>query len=121
MAVMEPLNLAREAFAARRWDVAYAAYRSCDGLTGDDLDALAEAAHWLGRPDESIVTYTEAYRLHHETPDIESEATRLEAHGATRLQPDVRSEHGSTWILMSDPEGNAFCVCDAGAGSGHLS
>jgi hypothetical protein len=24
------------------------------------------------------------------------------------------SEHGSTWFLMTDPEGNEFCVCDAG-------
>jgi predicted enzyme related to lactoylglutathione lyase len=56
-----------------------------------------------------------------ETPDIRPEAARLEAHGATRVQPDTRSEHGSTWILMADPEGNEFCVCDAGAGSGHLS
>ena len=69
MAAMEPLHRAREAFAARRWDVAYAAYRACDGLSGDDLDALAEAAHWLGRPDESIVAYTEAYRLHREAGD----------------------------------------------------
>ena len=61
---MEPLDRAREAFAARRWDVAYSCYRSCDGLRADDFDALAEAAHWLGRPDESIVAYTEAYRLH---------------------------------------------------------
>jgi len=27
------------------------------------------------------------------------------------------SEHGSTWLLMLDPEGNEFCVCDGGAGS----
>jgi DNA-binding CsgD family transcriptional regulator len=66
MAAMEPLDRAREAFAARQWDVAYAAYRSCQSLNGDDLDALGEAAHWLGRPDESIVAYSEAYRLHRE-------------------------------------------------------
>ncbi|MGH9209210.1 MAG: VOC family protein [Acidimicrobiales bacterium] len=56
-----------------------------------------------------------------ETPDIRSEAARLEAHGATRVQPDTRSEHGSTWILMADPEGNELCVCDAGAKPGHRS
>jgi len=69
---MEPLDRARAAFAARRWDVAYAIYRSgdgLDGLSGDDLDALAEAAHWLGRPAESIVAYTEAYRSHREAGD----------------------------------------------------
>jgi predicted enzyme related to lactoylglutathione lyase len=55
-----------------------------------------------------------------ETPDVGSEAARLEAHGATRVQPDIRNEHGSTWNLMADPEGNEFCVCDAGARSGHV-
>jgi DNA-binding CsgD family transcriptional regulator len=69
MAAMTALDRAREAFAARRWDVAYAAYSSCDGLSGDDLDALGEAAHWLGRPDESIVAYAEAYRLHRDAGD----------------------------------------------------
>jgi hypothetical protein len=26
-------------------------------------------------------------------------------------------EHGTTWIVMADPEGNEFCVCASGAGS----
>lgn len=51
-----------------------------------------------------------------ETPDIEIEATRLEALGAQRVQDELLHEHGTTWILMTDPEGNEFCVCDAGAG-----
>jgi len=25
------------------------------------------------------------------------------------------SEHGSTWVLMEDPERNVFCICDGGA------
>ena len=52
-----------------------------------------------------------------ETPDIDTEATRLEALGATRVQDDHIHEHGSSWVLMTDPEGNEFCVCDNGAGS----
>ena len=47
--------------------------------------------------------------------DIEAEASRLEALGATRVQPGTSSEHGTTWILMADPEGNEFCVCDSPA------
>lgn len=27
-------------------------------------------------------------------------------------------DHGTNWILLSDPEGNEFCVCDGGAGAG---
>lgn len=49
-----------------------------------------------------------------EVPDIETESARLMELGATRVSESQRSEHGSTWILMADPEGNEFCVCDAG-------
>ena len=51
-----------------------------------------------------------------ETPDIEAMATELERLGATRVSA-AQSEHGSTWIVMNDPEGNEFCVCDAGQGA----
>ncbi len=47
------------------------------------------------------------------TPDIEEEAARLHGLGATRVRAEPLSEHGSSWILMQDPEGNEFCVCDA--------
>jgi len=55
-------------------------------------------------------------RMHFDihTVDIEAEATRLAGLGATRVQEDVLSEHGTTWVLMHDPEGNEFCVCDGG-------
>jgi predicted enzyme related to lactoylglutathione lyase len=55
-------------------------------------------------------------RMHFDihTPDIGGEADRLVTLGATRVQEAHLSEHGSTWILMHDPEGNEFCVCDAG-------
>jgi predicted enzyme related to lactoylglutathione lyase len=53
-----------------------------------------------------------------EVPDIETEAQRLIALGASRVQAETLSEHGTTWILMADPEGNEFCVCDAGQPQG---
>ena len=46
------------------------------------------------------------------TPDIHHEAARLETLGARQVSPNAMSEHGSTWVLMEDPEGNEFCVCD---------
>ena len=49
-----------------------------------------------------------------EVADIEAEADRLVALGATRVSDGPCAEHGSTWVLMSDPEGNEFCVCDGG-------
>jgi predicted enzyme related to lactoylglutathione lyase len=50
--------------------------------------------------------------------DIEAEVTRLEGLGARRLAGDQLHEHGTNWILMADPEGNEFCVCDGGANQG---
>lgn len=46
--------------------------------------------------------------------DIGHEADRLVSFGARRLAEGPCSEHGHTWILMADPEGNEFCVCDGG-------
>jgi predicted enzyme related to lactoylglutathione lyase len=54
-----------------------------------------------------------------EVPDIEVEADRLSSLGAQRVSDDTRSEHGSTWILMADPEGNEFCICDNGSPASH--
>jgi predicted enzyme related to lactoylglutathione lyase len=48
-----------------------------------------------------------------ECADVQGEVGRLEALGATRVQGPV-VEHGSTWVVMNDPEGNEFCVCDGG-------
>jgi predicted enzyme related to lactoylglutathione lyase len=46
--------------------------------------------------------------------DIEAEASRLLELGAERVRPEPLSEHGTSWVLLQDPEGNEFCVCDAG-------
>jgi predicted enzyme related to lactoylglutathione lyase len=42
--------------------------------------------------------------------DIEGEAKRFEALGATRVEKV--SEFGMNWIVMHDPEGNEICLCD---------
>ena len=46
--------------------------------------------------------------------DIHAEAHRLSALGAMRVADTPTHEHGTTWILMADPEGNEFCICDGG-------
>ena len=50
-----------------------------------------------------------------EVGDIEAEAARLEGLGARRVASAQMHEHGTSWVLMTDPEGNEFCVCDGGA------
>ena len=67
----------------------------------------------LQRVDEPKVAKNRMH-LDIEVPDIEAESARLVDLGATRVSDGTLSEHGSTWILMADPEGNEFCVCDAG-------
>ena len=54
------------------------------------------------------------FHLDIEAADIHAEAERLVALGATKVREEPCSEHGSTWLLMLDPEGNEFCVCDGG-------
>ena len=49
--------------------------------------------------------------------DIEAEASRLVDLGAERVQPEPLSELGNNWVLLQDPEGNEFCVCDGGSGA----
>ena len=51
-----------------------------------------------------------------ETPEVDAEVERLEKLGASRASESM-SEHGSRWVVMADPEGNEFCVCDGGAGA----
>ena len=48
-----------------------------------------------------------------ETPDVDREVARLETLGAHRVDGPC-SEHGTRWVVMADPHGNEFCVCDGG-------
>ncbi len=50
--------------------------------------------------------------LDFEVPDVEEEKRRLVALGASVLRPEPYREHGSTWYVMADPEGNEFCICN---------
>ena len=50
-----------------------------------------------------------------ETPDVDGEVERLEGIGAHRLEEHTRTEHGRRWVIMVDPDGNEFCVCDGGS------
>jgi predicted enzyme related to lactoylglutathione lyase len=49
-----------------------------------------------------------------ETPAVDAEVDRLEALGAHRAVANAIEEHGNRWVVMADPEGNEFCVCNAG-------
>ena len=53
-----------------------------------------------------------------ENPAVDEEVARLEALGARRLEAGAVEEHGQRWVVMADPEGNEFCVCDGGQSAG---
>jgi ATP/maltotriose-dependent transcriptional regulator MalT len=76
---------ARTAFERRDWAACYAAYGECDDLDGDDQDALAAVAMWLGRTDEAIAAHTQAYRLH-----LEADAAPRAAYSAFMLAIHLR-------------------------------
>ncbi|MCY1141007.1 VOC family protein [Actinoplanes sp. Pm04-4] len=43
-------------------------------------------------------------------PDLAAETARVESLGARRLTTDPIKEHGWTWHILADPDGNEFCV-----------
>jgi len=43
--------------------------------------------------------------------DLDAEVVRLAALGAARVDDAPQNQFGTTWIRMTDPEGNEFCVC----------
>jgi DNA-binding NarL/FixJ family response regulator len=61
------LEAAREAYRRHDWAGArdrFSAVRAAGGLAAGDLDALADAAWWLGEFDEASAVLEEAYRRH---------------------------------------------------------
>jgi predicted enzyme related to lactoylglutathione lyase len=49
-----------------------------------------------------------------ETRDLDGDVAKLEAIGAKRIEDAPRFEHNCKWVVMADPEGNEFCVCEGG-------
>ncbi len=50
-----------------------------------------------------------------EADDIRAEARRLEAMGATLLNDRKPiQEHSTQWMVLLDPQGNEFCICQIG-------
>ena len=110
----EPTDLAS-------WSSIHAAM-TCDTPDGPgrvgtvDVGRLPRESITMRRQTVRVETVSAKNRMHLdiETADIEREAQRLIGLGAQRLDDSTCSEDGSTWILMADPEGNEFCICDNG-------
>lgn len=63
---------------------------------------------FLKNPDSKSVKN----RLHFDLrpQDQEAEVVRLEKLGAKRIEIGQSDDEGTTWVVMSDPDGNEFCV-----------
>ncbi|MET9420631.1 MULTISPECIES: VOC family protein [unclassified Streptomyces] len=79
----------------------------------DDHDKVSDAG--LGRrvlfqrvPEPKTVKNRVHIDLHSAPGEMEAETARLESLGATVLRRV--NEQGGQWVVMSDPEGNEFCV-----------
>ena len=44
--------------------------------------------------------------------NVDEEVVRLQALGATVLPSGAREEFGQRWFVLTDPEGNEFCVAE---------
>ena len=66
---MDDIQEARRAHSEQKWARAYEILRERDDLSADDLSALADAAWWLGRLDESISARERAYDARIEAGD----------------------------------------------------
>jgi DNA-binding NarL/FixJ family response regulator len=64
MAGVPDLEAGLEAYERRAWQEAYDALSACESLSAAQIDLLADSAHWVGRPDETVVAYQRAYELH---------------------------------------------------------
>ena len=65
-------------------------------------------------PDEKIMKNRVHFDL--EAADIRTEAVRLEQLGASILNSRCPiQEHKTQWMVLADPEGNEFCICQIGA------
>ena len=110
---MSELAAARAAFGRRDWQAAYDGLRAAreaevTDLGGADLDAYAEAAHWLGLPTDVVEGYTAAHRAH-----VAAGAPRAAALSAFMLAVHLRIQgegaQADGWIarahrLLADAE-----------------
>lgn len=101
MAEASALTVAREALARHDWTTAYDAARAQswpdEQTNAQRLDALADAAWWLGKLDECIEARTAAYRIFDEIGDRRSAglcAAWLSEHHCLRAQPAL----GTGWL-----------------------
>ena len=60
-------------------------------------------------PDESLPAKRIHFDLRPREGTRDEELARLLAHGATQVQ-DTRTSAGTGWVVLSDPEGNQFCI-----------
>jgi tetratricopeptide (TPR) repeat protein len=100
----ELLHAARAAIDRRDWAAAragFSAVRARVELGADDLNALGDAAWWLGEVDEALAAYEGAYRLY-----LQGQQPRRAAVSAVGLAVSLflrgETEIGSGWMNRAE-------------------
>jgi class 3 adenylate cyclase len=112
---VDPLEAGRDAFERRAWQQAYRLLKDADeagGLSGEDLEALAKSAWWIGRSAECIELFERSYAAYVEAGQPAAAAfiaLTLRREYLSKLSPSVaqgwlqRADH----LLESEPESGA--------------
>ena len=82
---------------ARAEPYGYVFFKAQEGRSGLTLQRVPEPK-----------TIKNRVHLDLEVPDLDAGIAQLETLGATVIQP--RPAEGWQWVVMTDPEGNEFCV-----------
>lgn len=78
-------------------------YRSLIPADGDGIEVLLQRVPDAKRTKNRM-------HLDLRVQDLEAEVARLLALGARQLTDEPVEEHGWTWHVLGDPDGNEFCV-----------
>jgi ATP/maltotriose-dependent transcriptional regulator MalT len=98
---MHPIDAADELRRARDWSAAYAAYSGLDVRDGRTVEGIAEAAWWLGRMEESIRLYTEAFRMRLDAGECE-EAVLCAVHLSIHTRLVGEAVQSAAWVRRAE-------------------
>jgi DNA-binding CsgD family transcriptional regulator len=103
MGVVDELLRARAEFERGDWRAAYDGWAAFDlaGLSPDDLERSAAAAHLLGHVDEAVERYTAAYEVR-VAADEQAEAAMCAFHVTMALRTTGGRSAVSAWLARSE-------------------
>ncbi len=117
MGVVDELLRARAEFERGDWRAAYDAWAGFDlaGLSADDLERSAAAAHLLGRVPEAVERYTAAYEARTAAGE-DAAATMCAFHLTMALRTTGGRSAAAAWLARGERQGEGLPPDDAARG-----